>query len=182
MNKKIITYLLFDGRYYKVGKTSNLEKRIKSIKSANPDTILISYKNEDIEQYIHNKFIDYHYCGEWFKFDYTWDLMDLLFHFDNDFYTLYCSSNLEKDIWVRKSDGKNYDEIIKSQAKISTTKKRQSYGAILVNTNKSKKTYDKINKSRMEFINEGIIPTQKMIVEKTGISIATVKRNWNKIL
>lgn len=177
--KKKFTYLMFDGRYYKIGITNNLQKRLKSIKTCNPDIILISYTQRNIEHYLHNKFIEFHHSGEWFRFDYMWDLMDLLFYFDNDKYIIY--SDGEKDSWIRIDDDKTYEQVIKLENNTSLlTKNIQSTYIKKQNYKRGVDTFERIQSIKLELTKQNIIPTQKMIVERTGFSIATVKRNWNK--
>jgi hypothetical protein len=61
-----------------------------------------------------------------------------------------------------------------------TKKEKQSMGAKLGAKLKNNKTIELIEKARIECYKKNEIPTQKKIVELTGLSIATVKRNWRK--
>lgn len=61
-----------------------------------------------------------------------------------------------------------------------TKKEKQSMGAKLTNTQKTNATIQKIENARMELTKKNIPPTQKLVCEITNLSIATVKRNWNK--
>lgn len=63
-----------------------------------------------------------------------------------------------------------------------TKNEKQSMGAKLGAKLKNNKTLELIEKARIECYNNNEIPTQKKIVELTGLSIATVKRNWKKEL
>lgn len=61
-----------------------------------------------------------------------------------------------------------------------TKKEKQSMGGKLTNTEKTNTTIKKIEDARMELTKKNILPTQKLVCEITNLSIATVKRNWNK--
>jgi hypothetical protein len=61
-----------------------------------------------------------------------------------------------------------------------TKNQKQSMGAKLGAKIKNNKTLELIEKARLECYEKNQIPTQKIVVELTGLSIATVKRNWNK--
>jgi hypothetical protein len=61
-----------------------------------------------------------------------------------------------------------------------TKKEKQSMGAKLTATQKTNATIKKIEDARMELVKKNIPPTQKLVCEITNLSIATVKRNWNK--
>ena len=65
-------YLLRAGEYYKIGQSSDLEKRVKSINVALPDKATLEHaiSTDDppgIETYWHRRFADRRANGEWFK-------------------------------------------------------------------------------------------------------------------
>jgi hypothetical protein len=52
---------------HKIGKSSNPEKRLQQLKTANPDIRLISYGDQISESELHEKFKYQRLKGEWFK-------------------------------------------------------------------------------------------------------------------
>lgn len=69
-------YLLRAGDYYKIGQSSDLEKRVKSINVARPDKATLEHaiSTDDppgIEAYWHRRFADRRMNGEWFKLSKT---------------------------------------------------------------------------------------------------------------
>jgi len=65
-----------DNGYYKIGKTINPEKRIKSLQTGNPEKIIIISKvnvesrfSSKIETAMHSQYSYAHKNGEWFDLD-----------------------------------------------------------------------------------------------------------------
>lgn len=65
-------YIIKAGQNFKIGKTNNLEKRIKTIQTGNSNKIKLirSYAIQDadlLERYLHVKFNRFKVRGEWFS-------------------------------------------------------------------------------------------------------------------
>lgn len=64
------TYLMFDGKRFKIGKTNNIKKRLSILKTASPDIKVIDFCNTDIEKQLHLIFKHKRYKQEWFDLNY----------------------------------------------------------------------------------------------------------------
>ena len=61
------TYLMFDGLYYKIGKSINPKGRLKEMLTANPNCRLLCYGVGFSESKMHNIFAIFRHKREWFK-------------------------------------------------------------------------------------------------------------------
>lgn len=61
------TYLLYDGRLYKIGQTINMNQRMASIRNANPYIEILGHTNKISESKLHSAFSKYRVKLEWFN-------------------------------------------------------------------------------------------------------------------
>ncbi|WP_333577886.1 GIY-YIG nuclease family protein [Sphingobacterium sp.] len=61
------TYIASDGKYFKIGRSIDPAKRIKSLQIASPNLFLVHVIQTDIEKKLHSKFLDKKIGNEWFN-------------------------------------------------------------------------------------------------------------------
>tara|TARA_R110002012_G_scaffold69173_2_gene179151 strand:+ start:413 stop:778 length:366 start_codon:yes stop_codon:yes gene_type:complete len=69
-NKRVYFMRQGDSNYYKIGYTTNLKQRLKSIQMYSPITITVTAStkaNCKFEKYLHRKYNEYNVRGEWFE-------------------------------------------------------------------------------------------------------------------
>lgn len=96
-------YIIKSGDKIKIGKTSNMHKRLMAYKTHNPDIHLIkTYDYDDsLEQYLHNYYKDYRITGEWFNIlDKIDDLDNVVLNFPKIDETL---CNIERKVITKRS-------------------------------------------------------------------------------
>ena len=73
-SKRGFIYVIKCNEFYKIGKANNVEKRLKSLQTANPytlDVIIVKKAKNSytMETFFHNLFSDKRIHGEWFKLE-----------------------------------------------------------------------------------------------------------------
>jgi len=63
------TYIMYDGRHFKIGKAKNPHKRLKELQTANPEISLITYTDKVTEKFLHKLFALKKVRLEWFNLD-----------------------------------------------------------------------------------------------------------------
>jgi hypothetical protein len=65
--KKILTYLMTDASgYFKIGKTTDVEKRLNTFRTGNPTIRLLHIINNNVETELHRTYRSKRFIGEWF--------------------------------------------------------------------------------------------------------------------
>ena len=67
--KEQMTYLIFDGRLYKIGKSKDPIKRLKSLRTSNPFVEMVCYGSGVSEKYLHELLFRDRVKLEWFQLD-----------------------------------------------------------------------------------------------------------------
>jgi hypothetical protein len=60
-------YLITDCRYYKIGKSLNPFKRLKQLRTANPNCELLGYSKKYTEKTLHKRYKKWKVSGEWYN-------------------------------------------------------------------------------------------------------------------
>lgn len=69
LGEDIFCYLITDGNYYKIGKSKDPIKRMKDMKTANPNISMICFSQYIPEKFLHDLFTNNRHEREWFKLD-----------------------------------------------------------------------------------------------------------------
>ena len=64
---KQYTYLVSDGRLYKIGKSKDVYSRINQLKTSNPLIELVHVIDKDVENMLHKQFANKSFSREWFN-------------------------------------------------------------------------------------------------------------------
>lgn len=65
-------YFIRSGPYIKIGRTNNINSRLKQLKAMNPFEVHLVHlveKGGHLEHELHEKFKEFHHSGEWFLLD-----------------------------------------------------------------------------------------------------------------
>lgn len=166
------TYIMYDERYYKIGRTANLENRISTMKTSNPFAQLLFYKEGDVEKELHETYKDKRVKGEWFNLD-EGELLAL-----GTTFVPYVKSlkppkgNKKKRIYKRRYELKDPQE----------TKRKRSEFIVASNKERSKKTFEELLSfvDNWNFYSLGKI-TQVKLIELSGKNRKTIHRHYPKI-
>ena len=66
--EQTVTYIMFDGSCYKIGRSKRIINRYKAIKANNSNIELITFVEGDVEAEMHSLYAENKIRGEWFKF------------------------------------------------------------------------------------------------------------------
>ena len=80
------TYLLYDGRLYKIGQTNNINQRIQNIYTANPFVKILGSTDKISEKTLHDIYKNYRVKLEWFDLN-DCQVEDILDSFKNGKHT-----------------------------------------------------------------------------------------------
>lgn len=103
LNNGTKTYLMYDGEYYKIGKSKDPERRLKQLQTANIKTVLIYVSNKITEKELHILYSKYKVDREWF------DLKD-----NNKLKEVLTLMNDGRDVGVYFKKASTYDKVVLS--------------------------------------------------------------------
>jgi hypothetical protein len=81
---EVYTYLMYDGNFYKIGKSKDPEKRLRQIKTGNPACELICFSNRITELELHVLYANSNVGREWFDFKEKPDELNEVIHLINN--------------------------------------------------------------------------------------------------
>jgi hypothetical protein len=112
-------YLIESGDFYKIGKSKNVEERLKSYRLHNPDTILIDTAdvNDDLEKVAHDMLMDLKHDSEWFRKDQR--VIDVFNHIKNGDYV-----NIERLLKYKEFEAKYKDAKYKYNNSVEFAERR----------------------------------------------------------
>ena len=144
------TYLMYDGKNYKIGRSINPEKRVLELKTASPNIKLLKETYFVAEKYFHELFYNSNVGGEWFELNYN-DLQTchILFNAKSKLEAEMLMRFFHKKIKENQKIKKEYDEIIyKSRVYVTTfTNTKIPFGKY-----KDKKLKDMVEPEHIQYL------------------------------
>lgn len=136
------TYLVFDGKYYKIGKSKEPESRLKSLRTANPAVELICYSQKITEIELHTLYYNSNVGNEWFDLkekDKVEECIDLIMN------------GKKEQVWLGGENGKYFKEstdyrilttnrMKQAEKRKAATAKAENYEEMIVDFGKHKGT------------------------------------------
>lgn len=130
------TYLLFDGKLYKIGQSINPEKRLKNLRTGNTKVKIIAYGSGLTEKRLHEIFKNKRVSGEWFKLNNS-DVCRIISLIRNEYQGISLSNEIlkkhEKNLLKQKELDNN--KFVKYSGYVFTFGKYNGSRIIDMNTN-----------------------------------------------
>lgn len=166
IDKREIAYFAYDGTGYKIGKStvSGLRQRRTQLRTGNRNLFIVGYTTKYTERELHNKYWQYRYDGEWFRFPDD-VLREVELQFDND------AKVMNAAAWV---DYRRMHYEGKERLYNPTSYNKENYMRFTCDESKSKYKIGKFHfsgKKNLLHFNRGLLDCQALEAEVADVDV-----------